>query len=158
MKHVARSVTAIASVIAVGLISVFVASAGARTKAPARHDSGTAYANIVAKNSSTEYAAGYTFDKLFGQTATTYRLAFASGTSTGTLTVNAKRVTLYTPTGSLVGTGSAQENFSTGAITHGKLDLTRGTGGQRGHRFVGTFTGSLAKSGVITFNYKGTYR
>ncbi len=156
MKQRVRSVSVIASVLALGLVLAFVASAGARTKA--KSDSGTAYVYIVDHKGSTEYVAGYTFDKLFGQTATTYQVAIGPGTSTGTLKVTAKRVTLYTPTGSLVGTGVATENFGTGAITNGKLDLTRGTGGQKGHKFIGTFTGSLAKSGLLTFHYKGSYR
>ena len=155
MTKGARSFATIVSILTIGLLSAFVAGAGAKTTK--KKDSGTAYAAIVHTSGSTQDIAGYTVDKLFGRTATTY-LTTVSNATTGTLNVTAKRVTLYTPTGTLFGTATATENVVTGAITNGKLLLTHGTGAQKGHSFKGTFTGNgdLAK-GSFTFNYKGTY-
>jgi hypothetical protein len=155
MTKATRSFATIASILTIGLLSAFVAGAGAKTTAK-KKDSGTAYASIVHTAGSTEYVAGYTFDKLFGRTATTY-VTSASAGAAGTVKVTARRVTLYTAKGSLWGTGSATQNLVTGAITNGKLNLIHGTGGLKGHTFKGTFTGNLT-SGVYTFNYKGTYR
>jgi hypothetical protein len=158
MTKGARSFATIMSILTIGLLSAFVAGAGAKTtKVVKKKDSGTAYASIVHTSGSTEYVAGYTFDKLFGRTATTYVTTLSPGT-TGTVKVTAKRVTLYTATGTLWGTGVATENLATGAITGGKLILTHATGAQKGHTFKGTFTGSTdPKTGVFTFNYKGIY-
>jgi hypothetical protein len=153
MTKSARSIATIASILTIGLLSAFVVGAGAKTAA--KKDSGTAYASIVHTSGSTQYVAGYTIDKLFGRTATTYVTSLTAG-ATGTIKVTAKRVTLYTPKGTLWGTGSATQNVATGAITGGKLNLTHGTGALTGHTFKGTFTGSRnSTSGVITFKYKG---
>jgi hypothetical protein len=158
MKKSARSFTVIVSILAIGLVAAFAATAGAKTKAKAKKDSGTAYVHVVKQNGSTEYAAGYTYDKLFGTTATTYVTSIQTGTS-GTVTVVAHKVTLYTPKGSFVGTGTASDNLTTGAITGGKLNLNKGTGAEKGHTFKGTFTGSYnATTGVFVFNYKGTVK
>ena len=157
MTKGARSFATIASILTIGLLAAFVAGAGATTAG--KKDSGTAYASVVHTSGTTEFVAGYTFDKLFGRTATTYVTSVRPAGTPGTVTVTARKVTLYTPTGSLVGTGSALDNGITGAITQGKLNLTKGTGAQKGHSFKGTFTGSYdAKSGIFTFNYKGLYR
>jgi hypothetical protein len=158
MTKRARSFATIASILTIGLLSAFVAGAGATTTPVKKHDSGTAYASIVHTSGSTEYVAGYTFDKLFGRTATTYVTTAAPG-ATGTVTVTGKRVTLYTPKGTLFGSGSATQSLATGAITGGKLNLTHATGALKGHTFKGTFTGNFnAQTGVYTFNYKGIYR
>jgi hypothetical protein len=153
MTKSARSIATIATILTIGLLSAFVVGAGAKTAA--KKDSGTAYASIVHTSGNTQEIAGYTIDKLFGRTATTYLTSVHSG-ATGTINVIAQRVTLYTPKGTLWGTGKATQNLATGAITGGKLNLTHGTGALTGHTFKGTFTGSRnATSGVYTFNYKG---
>jgi hypothetical protein len=159
MRRGARSFAVLASILAIGSIAAFAASAGATTKTKGKKDSGTAYVSIVHTVGNTEYAAGYTFDKLFGQTATTYATSVRNGPATGTVVVTVKRLTLYTSTGTLYGTGIATDNLVTGAITDGKIDVTHGTGAQKGHTFVGTLTGSEdLKTGVYTFNYTGTYK
>jgi len=156
MTKSARSFATIASILTIGLLSAFVAGAGASTTG--KKDSGTAYASIVRIANGKEYVAGYTFDKLFGHTATTYVTTAAPG-ATGTIKVTATRVTLYTPKGTLWGKGAATQNTLTGAITAGTLTLTHGTGSLRGHTFKGTFTGNHnATTGVYTFNYKGVLR
>ena len=157
MTKSARSLATLASILTIGLLSAFVAGAGATTAA-GKKDSGTAYASIVHTAGGKEYVAGYTIDKLFGRTATTYVTTASSGGGTA-VKVTAQRVTLYTPKGTLWGTGSATQDAITGAITAGKLNLTHGTGALKGHTFKGTFTGNYAgTSHVYTFNYKGTLR
>ncbi len=92
----------------------------------------------------------------------TYKLkATPSGTGS-TLKLTSKPVVLYTRTGSLTGTGSATlvvTGPSTATVKDGKLILTKGAGGQKGHSFVGTFSGSgNPTTGIYTFHYKGTYK
>jgi hypothetical protein len=156
MTKGARSFAAIVSILTIGLTAAFVAGAGAKTTG--KKDSGTSYAAIDRTVGKTEYVSGYTLDKLFGKIAATYVTTVTTGTN-GTTTVTGKNVTLFTAKGSLTGTGTATLNLATGAISNGKLVLTHGTGGLKGHSFKGTFTGTsnLAK-GTFTFHYKGTYR
>ena len=151
-----RAAAALAAACAVALVAVLVNAAGAATKG--KQDSGTSYAGVVYQKGKTLYAAGYSFDKLFGQIAVTYVTTVAAGT-TGTIKVNASPVTQYTANGTLVGTASAVQNLATGAVSDGKLNLTRGTGGQKGHSFTGTFSGAYDSSThVYTFHYQGTYK
>lgn len=157
MNKGARSFATIASILTIGLLSAFVAGAGAKTNT-AKNDSGTAYAAITRTVGNKEYVAGFTTDKLFGNAATTYVTTVTTGT-TGAAKVTAKPVTLFTSKGSLTGVGTATLNLATGAITNGKLILTKGTGALKGHSFKGTFTGTsnIAK-GTFVFHYKGLYR
>jgi hypothetical protein len=146
----------LASILTIGLLSAFVAGAGAASTA--KKDSGTSYAAIDRTVGKTEFVSGYTVDKLFGKIAATYVTTVNTGTN-GTTTVTGKHVTLFTSKGSLSGTATATLNLATGAISNGKLVLTHGTGGLKGHSFKGTFTGtSQLGKGLITFHYKGLYR
>ena len=44
-------------------------------------------------------------------------------------------------------------------MTDGKLNLTKGTGGQKGHSLVGTFTGTGDPASTeYRFAFKATYR
>jgi hypothetical protein len=150
----------LAAVTATAVVALggFAAIASGKPASKGKADSGTSYVSIVTHRGKTEYAAGYSFDKLLGHTAVTYNATIAAG-KTGTIDVTAKPVTEYTPTGSLYGSVTAVENLATGAVTDGKLKLTRGTGGQKGHSFIATITGNYdAKSGIFTFHYKGIYR
>jgi hypothetical protein len=157
-KLMRRGRLAAVAAVAVAALGGFAAIATGKTASRGKPDSGTSYVSIVHAAGKTQYAAGYTFDKRFGQTAVTYVTSIGPG-GTGTVTVIGKRVTLYTRNGSLYGTGSAVENLLTGAVTKGKLKLTHGTGAQKGHSFSGTFAGSYdAKARVYTFHYKGTYK
>jgi hypothetical protein len=161
MSKGARSLTVLVSIVAIALIAVFAAGAGAKSKGKthkAKTDSGTAYVMVDRTVGSTEYAAGYTQDKLFGSTATTY-IAKTEVGNTGTAKVTARKLTLYTPTGTLTGTGTATDNLATGQLTSGKIDLTKGTGGQKGHSLKGTVTGSYnLQTKLFIFKYKGTYK
>ena len=155
MTKGARSFATIASILTIGLLSAFVAGAGAKTTA--KKDSGTVYAAITRTVGGKEYVAGFSTDKLFGKTATTYITTVRTGT-TGTAKVTGKPVTLYTSKGTMTGVGTATLNLATGAITGGKLVFTTGTGALKGHSFKGTFTGTsnIAK-GTFVFHYKGLY-
>lgn len=152
IRSVAVAATALAAV------GGFTAIASGKAAPKGKADSGTSYVSVVHVVGKTEYAAGYTFDKKFGQTAVTYVTSISPGT-TGTINITVKRVVEYTPTGTLYGTAKAVQNLATGNVTGGKLLLTHGTGAQKGHSFLATFTGTYdPKSGVYTFHYKGLYR
>jgi hypothetical protein len=74
--------------------------------------------------------------------------------------VSAKKITLYTTKGSLVGKGSATQVFNqdgSSEVKDGTFSLTKGTGAFKGHTFKGTFSGPY-NSGVYTFNYKATLK
>lgn len=149
------------AVVVAGSAGFAVAGAGAKSAATGKADSGTAYVSIVHSAGGKAYAAGYETDKLFGGTTVSYVIKASAGPTAGSVEIKANPVTLYTKTGELVGTGSGVETFAaTGdTVTDGKLDLTKGTGAQKGHSFVGTFTGTEnAKTDVFTFTYKGTYK
>ena len=77
--------------------------------------------------------------------------------SQGNIQVLARKITIYTTKGSLTGSGKATQNTTTNAVTNGTFTLTRGTGGYKGHKFSGKFSGTY-KEGVYTFKYTGTYR
>ena len=161
MGRLTRRGAAVAAVFA-GLAMIAGSTAAlAAHKPKGKSDKGTSYAAIVRMSGGFEYAAGYTTDKLFGAIAVTYKLKLQSNTP-GTVSVTAKPVILFTPTGELSGTGSATLTIGTGGsatITAGKLTLKKGTGGQKGHRFDGTFTGSgNVTPGLYQFNYRGTYK
>jgi hypothetical protein len=161
MRRGARSLTVLVSIVAIALIAVFAAGAGAKTKGKhhkGKPDSGVAYVRVDRIVGSTQYAAGVTQDKLFHSTATTYQAKVVPG-NTGTVKVSAKKVTLYTATGSLIGSATVTDNITTGQLSNGKITLTKGTGGQKGHTLKGVVTGNYnSGTQVFTFKYKGTYR
>src|SRR5581483_4086971 len=129
------------------LTSSLVLSAGATASKPkAKADSGTAYFSIVHTAGTNQQAAGIAKDKVLGNLATTYQIAI--GSQNGTVTVTAKKVTLYSGTGSLSGTATATVTFSgtSETITGGKLKLTKGTGSLKGHSLNATFTGTADTS------------
>ncbi len=139
---------------------VAISAAGVRAKSEGRADSGTAYTSIVHVSGQLLYAGGYDHDKLFGATRLTYVVTIGSaqpGTSQGT----AKTVTLHTRDGALTGTAWGTQTItpSGAAVSQGKLSLTHGSGGQKGHSLTATFTGTYdPNTRVYTFHYKGTYR
>ena len=133
----------------------------AKPKKKGKADSGTSYVAVTHAAGGFEYSAGNTTDKLFGETAVTYKLK-ATPATPGTLSVTANPVVLYTATGTLRGTGSATLTVVAGGaatVSNGKLNLTKGTGALKGHSLVATFTGSgSVVTGTYTFHYKGTYK
>jgi hypothetical protein len=155
-----RSLGAIAG--ALGTAALFGLGASAFAAASnGRVDTGTSYAALTHTAGGFDYIAGTNSDKLFGACAVTFKLKTNVASTPGTVSVTAKRVVLFTSTGALTGTGSstviASANGST-TITNGKLNLNKGSGGQTGHTFVGTFTGTGTAAGRYVFHYKGTYK
>jgi hypothetical protein len=150
-----------AAVIAVlsGCAAIGVAATAVGAPGSGKPDSGTAYLAIVHQSGKTLYVSGYDFDKLFGQTGVSF-VATAGPGKPGTVKVTGRKVTLYTSTGTLVGTGTATEVVTATSVTikDGKLKLTHGTGGQAGHSLTATFTGSQdTKTGILTYHYKALY-
>jgi hypothetical protein len=148
-------------------VCAFVAAAALLPAAQAakkkgRADSGASYAaddGTCGPHNSDLCVSGYTLDKLFGDIAITYVIAINN--NAGNFHVVASPVVMYTKTGALTGTGTATlatTPYGAVTITGGKLDLTKGSGGQKGHKFIGTFTGrGNGVTGYYQFFYKGTY-
>jgi hypothetical protein len=144
------------------LAGVAIASAGGAGK----RDTGTAYIGLTSRSTKTLlYPAGFITDKVLGNGAVTYTLKPLAGTAPSTVKVKALKVTTWTTTGSLSGTGSATLTITNkpkagdATVSAGKLNLTHGTGGQTGHSLVGTFTGNgNVSSGQYVFHYKATYK
>jgi hypothetical protein len=156
-----RSTSLVAGLLATcALIAVGAGAVGAKTSSKGKGDSGVAYVSITRTVKGIEYAAGTNSDKVLGSGAVTYDIALLPGPS-GTFKVTSKKVVLYTPTGSLTGTATATVLIGpkTEKITNGKLNLTKGAGSQKGHSYVGTFTGSAdLVANQLVFNTKGTYK
>ena len=147
---------------AIVLAAVAVDTLAAQAAGGGKADSGVSYAGNDVNCGKFVCVSGYTFDKLHGQGATTYKIALGIGKKPGTFKVTAKPVTMFMANGSL--TGSATATLTVGAkgaskITGGKLNLPTGHGGLAGHSFVGTFTGTgNSTTGYYTFKYQGTYK
>jgi hypothetical protein len=135
------------------------AGVGSAKQAPrAKADHGYAYFSITHSQGGYQYAAGQGGDKVLGSVAFTYRVKLAPG-KTGTIDLRVTPVTLYAWNGTLSGTATAVEDLATGAITDGRISLTRGTGGERGHVFKGTFAGRAdLAANQFEYTYKGIYR
>ncbi len=140
--------------------TAFAATGKAKPK-KGKADSGTAYVGTTHTAGAYEYLAGDNTDRLFGAGAVTYRLK-ASPSTPGSLKLTTNPVILFTATGSLRGTGSATltiTSATTATVSNGKLNLTKGTGTQKGHSLIATFTGSgNPTTGQYVFHYKGTYK
>lgn len=155
-----RTLTAVTGLLAA---SAF-AAAGAATvvaKSATRTVTGTAYVGETHAAGSVLYQAGSTSDNVLGAGA----LLFATGTSVtkpGVVHIASTGVTLYTATGSLSGSASADINVTSGTqatVTNGTLNLTSGKGSQKGHSLTATFTGTGNPTTLqYVFNYKGTYK
>jgi hypothetical protein len=158
MNSIRRPLTAAAvTAAAFSLLAVGAGAAGSKGRA----DSGTAYFSITHTAGKTQFAAGNNTDKILGQGASTYQIGLSSGSVVGTINVTVNKVTVYTPTGSLSGkaTATLTSTATTQTITNGKLKLTKGTGSQKGHSLVATFTGSAnLTANQFVFHYKGTYK
>jgi hypothetical protein len=131
--------------------------------------SGVVYVASVPKpSSSLVYDAGFGYDKVLGRGAVTF-VTKALASPSGAITIKSKPVTLYTPNGSLSGTGSAVLTITNkpmpgdATVTGGKLLLNHGTGRLAGHSLRSTFsgTGNIGGPNVpdsYTFRYTGVYR
>lgn len=122
---------------------------------------GTAYVGENHVVGAIHYFAGPTSDNVLGSGAITFPSPITV-TPGGVVQFSSSQVTLFTKTGSLSGTASADVTASSAtqaAVTNGKLSLTKGTGAEKGHSLVGTFTGTGNPSTTeYVFNYKATYK
>ena len=149
----------VAGLAALVVSAVSVATVGATSAG--KVDSGTAYVAVTHSVGSTLYAAGNTTDKLLGSGAVTYMIKAGTGTTPGTIKITATRVTVFTATGTVYGTSVGTETTnSDGTVSlQGTLTLNHGTGAQKGHSFLGTFTGTgKTASGPFVFHTKGHYK
>ena len=135
--------------------------AGLASAVTARHTHGVAYASVTHTEGSNLYVSGDFKDSFLGRGAIVYVVTVSSGPQSGSFTVKARRVTIYTAKGSLTGTGKATQTVAPNngpvTVSGGTFSLTRGTGAYAGHRFTGTF-GGPQNNGVYKFTYAGTYR
>jgi uncharacterized protein (DUF2147 family) len=161
-RRFTRARSAIVLLIAASaLVAVLAVGTSAASSSKGRADSGTSFAAVdKTETSGVMLVSGYTTDKLFGTIGVLYKVKLSS--SSGSFKVTANPVTLFTRTGSLSGPGSATLTIGSDGhsvtITNGTLKLGKGTGGQKGHRFAGTFTGSGdLQTQQYVFNYKGKY-
>jgi hypothetical protein len=133
-----------------------------------KRTSGTVYVAQAPKPSSLVYDSGFAYDKVLGPGAVTF-VTKALASPSGAITIKSKPVTLYTPNGSLSGTGSGVLTITNrpspgdATVTDGKLLLNHGTGRLAGHSLRATFSGTGNIGGpntpdFYTFRYKGVYR
>lgn len=146
----------LAAVLCLGVTGV----APAATASKARKDSGTVWAGITHNEGSDLYVAGDLKDKILGRAAIVYITTVQPGQAAGSVLIKAHKITIYTPAGSLTGTGQATQNTApdgTTTVTDGTFKLLKGAGKLKGHSLRGTFSGTYA-DGVYTFKYSGTYK
>ena len=151
-----RRILVLAAALSLGVSGVALAATAHQSKA----DSGTAWVGVTHQEGGFNYVSGDIKDKLLGRGAIVYLTTVRVTDQPGSLLVDAKKITLYTPKGTLVGKGHATTTTAadgTTTVHDGKFNLTRGTAKLKGHSLKGTFSGTYA-DGVYTFTYKGTYR
>ncbi len=160
MIRKAHSLRAIAGVLAGAALLVLGTSAlAAATKGKA--DSSKLHLAITHAAGGFNYSAGDGTDKVLGPVVVTYKLKpVARGNK---IKVTVPKARLWVANGTLSGTASADltviDAKGDAKLTNGKFSLTKGTGGQRGHSEVGTFTGrGNVNGGVYTLVTKGTYK
>jgi hypothetical protein len=145
--------------VAVVVGAVGVSSVGA--KSAGRADSGTVFIGETHVVGAKHFEAGSISDKLLGGGAVTFSTAI-SVSKPGVVHFDSKTLTFWTSTGSLTGHVSADINVASATsatVTNGKLNLTKGTGAQKGHSLVGTFTGKgNPGSTEYSFTYKASYK
>ena len=154
-----RRIATAALVVALALTVIGVAAVAAKSGGKADH--GTSYVAVTHQVGSTYIAAGDTTDNILGKGAVTYNIKAGTGTKPGTIKITANQVTVFSSTGTLSGTAAGTETTQAdGTVTlTGKLELTHGTGGQKGHSLITTFTGTGKTAlGPFVFHTKGTYK
>lgn len=156
----ATTIAACAGVVATGVAQASSHHATA-AKAVTKHTSGTGYFSIVhTTRSGEQQAAGIISDKLLRNAAVTYVIKLSSN-APGTLNVKARKVVLYTGSGSLIGTATATINVTPAGetISNGKLTLKKGFGSLRGDKLTATFSGMAnTLTNQYTFHYVGKLR
>jgi len=162
MINRARSLRTIAGVLAAAALLVLGTSALAAVPKKGRADSSKLHLAITHTAGGFNYSAGDGTDKVLGPVVVTYKVKPVP-MSNGTIKVTVPKARLWVSNGTLRGTASADltvtDSKGDAKLTNGKFSLTKGTGGQRGHSEVGTFTGKgNVNGGVYTLVTKGTYR
>jgi hypothetical protein len=140
--------------------AVLCLTAASVAQAATKKDSGTAWVGVTHSEGSDLYVGGDIKDKILGRGAIVYVTALTSGPEPSTVVISAKKITVYTPKGTLVGTGKATQTNNpdgTATLSDGTFNLTKGTGKLKGHKLKGTFTGTFT-DGVYTLSYSGTYK
>jgi len=152
-----RVATGMLVAVAVGGISVSAVGA----KSATRTDKGTAEIGETSLKGKLHYEAGSFKDKVLGNGALTFTTTIAIKPG-GVVHFDSKSLTFWTKTGSLAGHVSADIHASSATsatVTNGKISLTKGTGGQKGHSLVGTFTGKgNPTSTEYSFAFKAKYK
>jgi hypothetical protein len=151
---------AVVAMVAAAAVAATAGAVTATTASKGKATRGVVYAAIVHTVGKTEDAAGLVNDKVLGKGAVEFALNVGEGTKPGSL-AGTGTVIVFTKTGQLSGTDSVTINTTSTGVTFtaGKLNLTKGAGLQKGHTFVGTFTGTAKTiAGPYTFNEKGTYK
>ena len=159
MTRMTRSVTAAAGLLAACAV-IAVTAVGVGAKGTGKATSGTVYAAITHTVGKTENAAGQVNDTVLGEGAVLFALTVGSGSKPGTVPLKGTLIA-FTKTGELSGTDSVDLNVSaTGTtFTNGKFKLTKGLGAQKGHSFIGTFTGTASSpTGPYVFHDKVIYK
>ncbi len=153
-----------AAVLSALVVAIAVGAATVGAKGTAKRTSGTIWiSQVPRKVTGLIPVAGQVKDEVLGEGAVTFNVK-AVPRKTGGVDVTVVGVTLWTPTGTLRGTGSALltiKSIKTTAstVSNGKLTLNKGTGSLKGHSLTAKFTGAGFASGVyFTFKYSGTYR
>jgi hypothetical protein len=166
-RHVRGTSALTTLALGVAIASLGIAGSAIGASGGGTRDSGIAYVAQAEKPGKVVYDAGFVHDKVLGNGAVTF-VTKPLVSPTGAITIKSKPVTIYTPKGSLSGTGSATLTITNkpkpgdGTVTDGKLLLNHGTGRLAGHSLRGTFsgTGNIGGANVpdfYTFHYKGVY-
>lgn len=157
--HSLRAIAAVLAAVALLVLGTSAHAAGAKT---GRADSSKLYLAITHTAGGFNYSAGDGTDRLLGPVVVTYKLKPIS-TRNGKLKITVPKARLWVSNGTLSGTASADltvtDSKGDARLTNGKFSLTKGSGGQKGHSEVGTFTGTgNLTSGTYTLVTKGTYK
>jgi hypothetical protein len=147
-----KKLIGLAAVIAIALPTTALGAAS-------RNTSGTVWAHITHQAGGFLYVSGDISDKVLGKGAIVY-LTKPSGQADGSILVKATKITIYTPGGSLTGSGQATQTIANGksTVSNGTFSLTKGTGTLKGRTMKGTFAGTQDDQGIYTFKYKGTLK
>ncbi len=155
---IARRATA-GALVAVAVGAIGVSTVGAKSAGKA--DKGTVEIGETSVKGSVHYEAGSFTDKLFKNGAVTFTTTLSVKPG-GVVHFDSKKLTFWTPTGALTGHVSADihaASVTSATVTNGKISLTKGSGAQKGHSLVGTFTGvGNPRSTEYQFAFKATYK
>jgi hypothetical protein len=146
----------------VAILAVAACGTALAAGAKAKKTTGTVWAGVTHSEGTTLFVGGDIKDKILGRGAIVYQTAVSTNTP-GEILITAKKITIYTDTGTLTGTGSGTQvngddaNSTPTTVKDGTFNLTKGTGALKGHSMKGTFSGPY-KDGVYTFAYKATFK